>query len=192
MSLHSLKSRLNDKKVCLFKGKIAKSYITFSESKPNFKNIQIGVSSFEVSKYEILPARRAKKQTQYKPKTKPITKRLKMNVNIFYAEEYNDETYLLFPRTNPVQTQYKPSQIYPRMSHSGTRFPHSPLILSCPGMKRPDMTDCLAVKFLPRLRKKYFGFYLTDVSGRAIFLFSVFLVLIYIFLEVNQWSRKSN
>ncbi len=67
-----MNSQLNSKKVRLFKGKITKSSITFSENKPNFKNIKIGVSSFKTSKYEISTAWRSQKQTQYKPNTNPI------------------------------------------------------------------------------------------------------------------------
>ena len=43
----------------------------FSENKPNFKNIKIGVSSFETSKYEILPAWRGEKTNPIKPNSKP-------------------------------------------------------------------------------------------------------------------------
>jgi hypothetical protein len=44
----------------------------FMQNKPNFKNIKIGVSPFETSKYQILSAWRGEKtnpiQTQLKPK----------------------------------------------------------------------------------------------------------------------------
>jgi hypothetical protein len=66
---------LKNEKVCLFSEKIAKSYTTFNENKANFKNIKIGVSFFETSKYEILTAWRSKKQTQ----TNPIQSQFKPN-----------------------------------------------------------------------------------------------------------------
>ncbi len=62
-----MKRPLNNEKSHLIKGKITKSSITFNENKPNLKSIKIGVSPFETSRYEISPARRGKKQTQFKP-----------------------------------------------------------------------------------------------------------------------------
>ncbi|MFX0198152.1 MAG: hypothetical protein ACFFCW_18695 [Candidatus Hodarchaeota archaeon] len=126
-----MKNQLNNKKVWLFKGKITKSSIAFSENKPNFKNIKIGVSSFMTSKYEISPAWRGKKQTQYKPNSNPIPERPKMNANIYYTSGYNNKTFFLAPNTKPNkakvvnnqsslidnqlrrQTQFKP-KFYPR------------------------------------------------------------------------------
>ena len=55
----------------LIKEKITKSCITFRENKPNFKNIKIGVSSFETSKYEVLPAGSGEKTNPIKPNTNP-------------------------------------------------------------------------------------------------------------------------
>jgi hypothetical protein len=40
------------------------------EGKPNLKNIKIGVSPCKISKYEISPAWRSKKQTQFKPNSR--------------------------------------------------------------------------------------------------------------------------
>ncbi len=196
MNLHSLKSRLNDKKDCLFKGKITKSYITFCESKPNSPVVQMNVTFFISMNYPISASltkvKNKPNQTQYKANSNPIPDRQKLCSNNFSQRDYERIARCRGQKNKPKQSQNKPNQIYPRRSHSGTQFLNSSLILSCPGIKKPDMRDILAVKFLPDLRKKYFGFYLTYVSGRAIFLFSVFSVLIYIFLEVNQWSRKSN
>ena len=65
-------SPLNNKKGSKIKGKITKSYTTFSENKPNLVNSEIGVSPFETSKYEISPACRGEKQTQFKANSNPI------------------------------------------------------------------------------------------------------------------------
>ncbi len=88
-----MKNQLNNIKVLIFKGKITKSFITFSENKPNSINIKIGVSPFKTSKCEILSAGSGKKQTQ-----------------LFIL----DVSLLAFlsgvkPNTNPIQTQYKPN-----------------------------------------------------------------------------------
>jgi len=47
--------------------KSTKIAAAFIQNKPNFKNIKIGVSSFETSKYEILPAWRVEKTNPIKP-----------------------------------------------------------------------------------------------------------------------------
>ncbi len=140
MSLKSLKSRVNSQKTYPIRGKIAKFAPAFIQNKPNFKNIKIGVSSFETGKYEILTARRGKKQTQFKPNTNPIHKRPKMNANICNTKIYGNKTFFLAPKTKPNkpkvannqlslidnqlrrQTQFKAKQIYPRMSLSGTQI----------------------------------------------------------------------
>jgi len=80
MYLQSSKKQLNNQKVCLFKRKTAKSSTTFRRNKPNFKNIKIGVSSFETSKYEISPACRGEKTNPIKPNTKPIQSQFKPNL----------------------------------------------------------------------------------------------------------------
>ncbi|UCE99928.1 MAG: hypothetical protein JSV82_02355 [Planctomycetota bacterium] len=67
MKLELLKSRENNEKRRLFRGKIAKSAVTFHKNKANFKNIIIGVSFFQTSKYEILPAWWGKKTNPSKP-----------------------------------------------------------------------------------------------------------------------------
>jgi len=72
MNLQSLKSQLNNQKIRLFNEKIAKCSVTFRKNKPNFKNIKIGVNSFETSKYEILTAWRGEKTNPIKPNSNPI------------------------------------------------------------------------------------------------------------------------
>jgi len=56
-----VKRHLNNQKGWLIKGKSTKIAAAFMQNKANFKNIKIGISSFETSKYEILPALRGEK-----------------------------------------------------------------------------------------------------------------------------------
>jgi hypothetical protein len=115
MTLESLKSRLNIQKNRQISEKIIKSSMTFNENKPNFKNIKIGVSSFETSKYEILPAWRGKKQSQPNPiqtQYKPYSQKAK-NERKFY---YNNELQKFSQLAGKKQTQTNPKQIYlPKM-----------------------------------------------------------------------------
>ena len=108
MKLESLKNWVNNQKKKQIRGKVIKSSMTFSENKPNSINSETGVSSFEINKYEILPACRGKKQTQSKPNSNPIPERPKMNTNIYNTMIYNNETFFPALKTNPIQTQYKP------------------------------------------------------------------------------------
>jgi len=74
---------LKNEKGCSFKGKSTIIAAVFMQNKPNLKNIKIGVSPFETSKYEILPAWRGEKtnpiQTQFKANSKPIQSQFKPN-----------------------------------------------------------------------------------------------------------------
>ena len=107
-----MKNQLNNKKVWSFKGKITKSGITFRKYKPNFKNIKIGVNSFEISTYEILPAWRSKKQTQFKPNSNPIQERPKINLSTYFTGRYNNMTAPGSKKSNPIQTRFKPNFIF--------------------------------------------------------------------------------
>jgi len=100
---------LNNEKSYKIRGKIAKNRSTFRKNKPNFKNIKINVSFFETSKYEILPAWRGEKKTQYRPNSNPIVKRQKMNLRNALTMNYKKFPRLPGKRTNPIQTQNKPN-----------------------------------------------------------------------------------
>ncbi len=126
MKPQSLKKQVNNKKGSKIKGKITKSYITFSENKPNSPIVQMNASLFITMNYTIFTSltgvKNKPKQTQFKPKTKPIVEKQKMNVNIYYTKEYNNITAFRRKKTNPKQTQFKPNQACPRMSLSGGQF----------------------------------------------------------------------
>jgi hypothetical protein len=62
-----MKKQLKNQKNRQIRRKITKSSMTFNDNKPNLSEDKYGVSSFETNKYEILPARRSKNQTQFKP-----------------------------------------------------------------------------------------------------------------------------
>jgi len=98
---------LNNEKSQLIRGKIAKIAFTFRKNKPNLKNIKIGINSFKIGTYEIFSAWQSKKTNPNKPNSNPIAERLKMNLNIYYKKVYNNETFILAPKTNPIQTQNK-------------------------------------------------------------------------------------
>ncbi len=107
MKPQSLKMQAKNEKSSLIKGKTAKNAADFMQDKPNYKNIEIGVSSFQKSKYEILTAWRGKKQTQFKANTNPIAKSPKMNVSIYYKKVYNNEAAFSRKKTNPIKPNYK-------------------------------------------------------------------------------------
>ena len=48
-------------------------------------------------------------QTQFKPKTKPISKRPKMNLNNYYTNEYENKIHCTLSDNKPNQTQFKPN-----------------------------------------------------------------------------------
>jgi len=110
MNLKSLKSRVNNQKGWFPNEKSAKSSVTFRKNKPNVKNVEISVSSFETSKYEILTAWRSENQTQFKANTNPIPERPKMNANIYNTIIYSNKAAFRRKKTNPnkpKQTQFQ-------------------------------------------------------------------------------------
>ena len=111
MKHESLKRRVNNHKNRQISEKITKSDITFNENKPNLKNIKITVSPFEISKYEISPAWRSKKQTQNKANSNPIPERPKMNTSSIITMNYMNFPGLQAKKqsqANPIQTQFYP------------------------------------------------------------------------------------
>ena len=84
--------QLKMKKTHLNKGKITKSCITFCDNKPNFINPEVGVSSFETGKYEILHAWRSKKSNPIQTQFKPIQTQFKPNAK----KAKNEPKYLLY------------------------------------------------------------------------------------------------
>ncbi len=115
MKLESSKSRLNNQKKKQIKGKSAKFASVFIRNKANFVNPEICVIPFQTSRYEILPARRSKKQTQFKPNSNPISEKLKINANIYHTKEYNNKTFFPAPKTNPNKPITNPIQACPRV-----------------------------------------------------------------------------
>jgi hypothetical protein len=67
-----MNNQLNNKKDWLIKGKITKSYITFSENKPNVKDAKMNVTNLITMNYTIFTSLTVVKnkpnQTQLKPK----------------------------------------------------------------------------------------------------------------------------
>ena len=99
------------KKVGKSKEKSTKSANTFCRNKPNSPIVQTDVTSFTTMNYTIFASltkvKNKPNQSQYKPNSNPIAERLKMNLNIYYKKVYNNETFILAPKTNPIQTQNK-------------------------------------------------------------------------------------
>ncbi len=116
--IHTIRDmQLNHEKNRQIKGKSTKIAAAFIQNKPNLKNNKIGVSSFQKSKYEILPAWRGKKQTQFKPNPNPIPKRPKLNANPFNKMIYKNFILLAGQKTEPIQTQNKPNFATSKFGH---------------------------------------------------------------------------
>jgi len=105
--------QLNSKIGNIFKGKITKSFTTFSENKPNSPIVQINVTSFTTMIYAIFASltkvKNKPNQTQYKPNTNPIPERPKMDANAFSQKDYEIFIPLADEKTKPIQTQNKPN-----------------------------------------------------------------------------------
>ena len=104
-----MKNKLNNQKNRQIRGKIIKSSMTFNKNKPNSKNIKIGVSPFKTGKYEILPAWRGKKQTQFKANSNPIMNWAINNLSSLITGKYvkfEDLAGKKQSQTNPIQTQF--------------------------------------------------------------------------------------
>ena len=99
--------RLKVKKTHPIRGNIAKFAPAFILNKPNFKNIKIDVRSFDISKYDNLPAWRINKQTQFKPNTYPIYGMEKFALSSFVSGKYDHSCRWPGKKTNPIQTQNK-------------------------------------------------------------------------------------
>jgi len=112
MNLKSLKSRVNNQKGCVIKGKSTKSSVTFRKNKANFKNIKIGASSLQTNKYETLPAWRGEKTNPNKANSNPIPEKQKMNISTYFTSRYNNKIIPGSKKTNPMQTQNKPNFIF--------------------------------------------------------------------------------
>ena len=88
MNRKSCKKQLNNEKSRSFKGKITKSYITFSENKPNSPNVQMNASLLITMNYAIFTSltkvKNKPKQTQFWPIIRPI--KAKQSQNKFILE----------------------------------------------------------------------------------------------------------
>jgi len=81
------------------------------QNKPNSPNVQIDLTSFTIMIYTIFisltKVKNKPNQTQFKPKTNPISEKPKMSVNIYYKREYDKKTALWWIKNKPNQTQNK-------------------------------------------------------------------------------------
>jgi len=100
------------KKVGKSKEKTIKNMTVFIQNKANLSEDKFGAKHFSKRIYEIfhpLAGRKNKpNQTQFKPNSKPITKRPKMSVNIYFKSKYEKISQQRREKTNPKQTQFKP------------------------------------------------------------------------------------
>ena len=85
------------------------------QNKPNFPDAQMYAINIITRNYKnFIPLAGYKNkpnQTQFKPKTNPISKMPKMNVNFYNTIDYNNKTYLPRmqnkPKTNPISERPK-------------------------------------------------------------------------------------
>jgi len=92
--------------------KITKSSVTFRKNKPNSPNVQMNLINLTTMIYTIFASltkvKNKPNQTQFKPNTKPIAERPKINVNQYNKMNYKNFMPLAGQKTNPKQTQTKP------------------------------------------------------------------------------------
>jgi hypothetical protein len=105
-------------------------YQQIMQNKPNVKDVKIYVSPFTKIVYvkidTWLNRKNKPNQTQFKPKTNPISKMPKISVNIYYKREYNNEIAYWRMQNKPKQSQYKPNfKPYPEHSRMGQFKPLS-------------------------------------------------------------------
>jgi hypothetical protein len=88
-----------------------RNYQLFMQNKPNVKYAQMNVNSYMKSIYEILDTwlsgKNKPNQTQFKPKTNPISKMPKINVSIYYTKEYSNKTAFRRKQNKPNQSQFQ-------------------------------------------------------------------------------------
>jgi hypothetical protein len=88
-----------------------RNYQKIIQNKPKVKDAKMNVSPFITIKYVKLDTwcnrKNKPKQTQFKPKTNPISKKPKMNVNIYYTIDYSNKPYLSQIQNKPKQTQFQ-------------------------------------------------------------------------------------
>ncbi len=112
------------KKASKSKEKSTKSVSIFYRNKANLSEDKFGAKYFSTRIYERfhpLPKQKNEpNQTQFKPNTKPIVERPKMNLNVFHTKIYNDFHAYRGIKTNPIQSQFKPNwseaQVLPALS----------------------------------------------------------------------------
>ncbi len=103
----SLKRQVNNKKGCLFNEKFTKNSVTFRKNKPNSPNVQIFISCYLTSKYNVfIPLA----EFQNKPNSNPIKAKSANNQSSIYPQGIIDN-----------QLRGKPNQACPRMSQSGSQ-----------------------------------------------------------------------
>jgi len=114
MKPQSLKSRVNNQKGCLIRGKIAKSSVTFRKNKPNSPNVQTYVTSFTTTIYTIYASltkvKNKPNQTQFKPNSNPNFYLAIFNLSSLMTSEYVKSDALAGDKTNPNkpnQTQFR-------------------------------------------------------------------------------------
>jgi hypothetical protein len=83
----------------------------FMQNKPNVKCAQINVNSYMKSKYENLDTwlsgKNKPNQTQFKPKTNPISEKPKMSLNTYPTKAYSNKTVIRRKQNKPKQTQFQ-------------------------------------------------------------------------------------
>ena len=83
------------------------------QNKPNLPESEINASSVSTKDYVYFMLYNSPKNkpnsNPIKPNTKPISKKPKMNVNIYYTTVYNNKTAFRRMKNKPNQTQFKPN-----------------------------------------------------------------------------------
>ena len=77
MNRKSCKKQLNNEKSRSFKGKITKSYITFSENKPNSPIVQMNLTNLTTMNYTIFTSLTKVKNKPNQSQNKPNTQKAK-------------------------------------------------------------------------------------------------------------------
>jgi hypothetical protein len=83
------------------------------QNKPNVKYVKINISPYMTTKYVKMDTwlswKNKPNQTQFKPKTNPISKMPKMNVTIYYKKDYSNKTANRRIQNKPNSKPNKPN-----------------------------------------------------------------------------------
>jgi len=125
--------------------KMTKTAAVFMQNKPNSPIVQMDINPFITMNYPVFASltkvKNKPNQTQYKPNSKPIASKGKIDAKCVFTRDYDDFMLYKGQKTKPIQTQNKPNWSEPKVlsmvegikpnfkGKSYCRASHQPLLL---------------------------------------------------------------